>query len=518
MAETEAKRVLMRSAGLIGFLTLVSRISGMVRDVVSARMFGTGRIWDAFLYAFMIPNFLRRLVGEGALANAFIPIYTQVLKEQGQEEADKIGNIVSTILLFGLGILSVIFLLAAHFSLLYLNLPEKMCLVIKFLKVLFPYVIFLAQVALFMGILHSHKKFLFPALSPVILNLAWILTVMAVCPFVGKTLEAKANALAVGIFLSGFLQVLLHFFPLSRIRYRFRMSFRFFHPAVKRIFKLILPSVMTFAVMQISLLIDSTLAFWVGDGANSALWYGNRLMQFPLALFGIALGTALLPAFSEHAVDKNHGAIRETLSFSLRMIFAIVIPASVGLIFLRTPVIQVLFERGKFDAVSTLRTANVVFCYTLGLFAFAGQKIFSSAFYGVQDTRTPFKISCIAIGCNIVLNLILMWPLREAGLALSTSLSGILSFFLLATRFERHVPGVGYGEVFRTFAKILSVSLLMGALSLWLYHHLHFGFLPPELGRIISLSCAIVVGIAGYAGVGLMVGIREIRDIPRNFI
>jgi len=518
MTETGAKRVLMRSAGLIGFLTLVSRISGMVRDIVSARMFGTGRIWDAFLYAFMIPNFLRRLVGEGALANAFIPIYTQVLKEKGPEEADKIGNIISTILLFGLGILSVVFLIGAHFSLLYLGLPEKVCLVIQFLKILFPYVIFLAQVALFMGILHSHKKFLFPALSPVILNLFWILTVVLVCPFVGKTLEEKANVLAAGIFLSGFFQVLLHFFPLSKIRYRFRLSFQFFHPAVQRIFKLILPSVMTFAVMQISLLIDSTLAFWIGDGANSALWYGNRLMQFPLALFGIALGTALLPAFSEHAVDKNHEAIRETLSFSLRMIFAIVIPASVGLIFLRTPVVQILFERGKFDAVSTLRTANVVFAYTLGLFAFAGQKIFASAFYGVQDTRTPFRISCVSIGCNILLNLILMWPLREAGLALATSLSGILSFFLLASRFEKHVPGVGYREILKIFAKILFVSLAMGALAFWLYHHLHFSFLPPELSKIAALSCAIAVGIAGYAGIGLLVGIREIRDIPRNFI
>lgn len=518
MAETRTTKRLMRSAGLIGFLTLVSRVSGMVRDIVSARLFGTGRVWDAFLYAFMIPNFLRRLVGEGALANAFIPIYTQVLKEKGQKEADEIGNIVSTILLFGLGTLSVIFLIGAHFALEYLPMPEKVSLVVKFLKVLFPYVIFLAQVALFMGVLHSHKKFLFPALSPVVLNLCWILTVLLVCPFSGNTLEEKANALAIGVFLSGLFQVLLHFYPLSGIGYRLRLSFRFFAPVVQRIFKLILPSVMTFAVMQISLLIDSTLAFLVGDGANSALWYGNRLMQFPLALFGIALGTALLPAFSEHAADKDHEAIRDTLSFSLRTVFAIVVPASVGLIFLRTPVIQVLFERGNFNAVSTLRTANVVFCYTVGLFAFAGQKVLASAFYGVQDTRTPFRISCVSIGMNIVLNLILMWPMKEAGLALATSISGILSFFLLAFRFERHVARIGYGEIFRSLAKITAVSVLMSALALWLYHSIHLGFLAPELNRIAALSIAIVAGVAGYAMVGLLVGIKEIRDIPSNFI
>ncbi len=510
--QQKTRRSLLQSAGLIGFLTLMSRIMGLARDIVSAQVFGTSGAWDAFLYAFTIPNFLRRLVGEGALSSAFIPIYMEVLRDKGREEADKVGHIVSTLLSVFLGVLILAVFAAIQVLLKFVPLPEKIVLTLKLLRILFPYIFFLAHVALSMGILNCHKHFFTPALSPVVLNLLWITGVVFVCPWSG-TLEGKATLLSAMILVSGVIQLALQLFPLRHLGYRMRWSFQVFHPAVKKIFILIVPAIMGFAVTQISILIDMTLAFFLGDGANASLWYGNRLMQFPLGLFGIAMGTAILPEFSGHAADKNFDRLRETLSFSLRQTFLIVIPASCGLIFLKSPIVRVLFERGNFDAVSTLRTANTVMYYSIGLFAYSGQQTMTSAFYAIQDTKTPFKLSAISIVIDTILGLILMWPLKEGGLALSTAVGGIVNFGMQLVLLNKKIQGIYLKSILISFAKISGVSIVMGILTMLLYRHIHFTCFTPLFNGIAGLACAVGFGIGIYTAFLFFFKVHEIHEL-----
>jgi putative peptidoglycan lipid II flippase len=516
-ARARLRKSLIQSAGLIGFLTLLSRVAGMARDVVSAGVFGTSRVWDAFLVAFTIPNFLRRVVGEGALSNAFIPVYTEVLKQGGREEAEKLAGVVWTLLTCVLGAIVLIIVALIHAGLALFEFPEKVRLTLKLLSILFPYILFLAHVALSMGILNCHKHFFMPSFAPVLLNIFWITGVLFLCP-TAETLEGKAFLLAGTVLAAGLVQLLVQGFPLARLGLKLRVAFDFRHPALGKIHRLILPAVMAFAVTQISILIDMGLAFFLGDGANSSLWYGNRLMQFPLGLFGIAMGTALLPTFSDQAAAKDHGEIRETLAFSLKTIFLVVLPASCGLIFLAKPIVQVLFERGNFDAVSTYRTARVLMYYSIGLFAYSGQKVLTSAFYAVQDSRTPFIVSSVTVLVDVVLNLILMGPLREAGLALATSLAGILNFGLLLFLFEREVHSVPLSSLLVSFAKILLASLFTGFAALWIHAHLHFSFASSLANAGLALFLSILISTSLYAGLSLVFRFEESRGLLRLFL
>ncbi|MBI4549614.1 MAG: murein biosynthesis integral membrane protein MurJ [Candidatus Omnitrophica bacterium] len=515
-AKAKARKHLLKSAGLIGVLTLMSRVMGLVRDIVSAKMFGTSGPWDAFLYAFTVPNFLRRLVGEGALSSAFIPVYIEVLREKGREEADRVAHIVSTLLSLFLGALVLLVLGATALALRVGEFPEKIRLTLSLLQILFPYILFLAHVALSMGILNCHRHFFTPSLSPVILNVVWILGILWVCP-IGGDLEARAHLLALTVLFSGVIQLAVQFFPLRGLGYRMRLAYDFYHPALKKIYGLILPAIMGFAVTQVSILIDMTLAFFLGDGANSSLWYGNRLMQFPLGLFGIAMGTALLPSFSEQAAQRDYEDLKETLSFSLRTTFLIVIPASCGLIFLKTPIVRVLFERGNFDAVSTMRTANTVMFYSLGLFAYSGQKMMTSAFYAVQDTKTPFLISSACVLVDIVLNLILMWPLREGGLALATSVSAILNFGLQIFFLEKKVRGLDLGRLAISTLKITVASVLTGLAALWVYSHANFSLGSELADGIAGLSASIASALAIYAVLCALFRVEELGAVWKTF-
>lgn len=511
----EARRSLMQSAGLIGLLTLMSRVLGFARDVISAKIFGTSGAWDAFLLAFTLPNFLRRLVGEGALASAFVPVYSEVLKERGREEADRVANIVFTLLSCFLGVFLLLITALIQWILSTFELPGKIELTLKLLQILFPYILFLGHVALSMGTLYCHKHFFTPSLAPVLLNIFWIFGVLWVCPLAGS-LEGKAHLLAVTVLLSSVAQLGIQLFPLKKLGFRVRFIFEWFHPAIRKIYGLLLPSIMGFAVTQVSILIDMALAFLLGDGANASLWYGNRLMQFPLGLFGIAMGTALLPTFSEQAAEKNLGQVGETLSFSLRTTFFIVVPASVGLIFLRTPIVQVLFERGNFDALSTARTAATAAFYSIGLFGYSGQKMMTSVFYAIQDTKTPFLVSALAVAVDVVLNLVLMWPLREGGLALATAISGILNFLVLIFLFKKKVAELDLARIARSFTKIVLLSLAMGGMSYWIHQHVRFSFSSSMVNGIAGLTTAILVGIALYVLLSFIFRVEELGGILRT--
>ena len=414
------RKHLVKAAALVALMTLIGRILGLVRDIVSAKRFGTSWQWDAFLYAFMLPNLFRRIVGEGGLTSAFIPVYNDIAEKQGKTEAFRFANVtvsfLSVVLLafiLGIeGVLTVLLKIGFH--------SQTLMLTFELSRILFPYLWFLSMYALGMGVLNSHRHFLAPAMGPGILDLIWILGVLFVPAWAAGDFIGRIRWLSYALLLAGVLHVAVEIPPLLKIGFSFRWVWNASYEGLRKVWRLLLPVVLSFAIVQINITVDMTLGMLIGPGANSSLWYGNRLMQFPLGIFALAMGTALLPMLAQQVARNEKEAARKTLSFALRSIFFIIVPSSVGLIVLRQPIIQMLFQRGQFDAVSTTRCAGVLLGYTIGLFAFAGQKIMNSGFYAAHDSKTPMRTSIIALLSNIVLNLILMVPFKEAGLAFAT--------------------------------------------------------------------------------------------------
>jgi len=389
---------------------------------------------------------------------------------------------------------------------------------LRLLQILFPYIFFLSQVALLMGILNCHREFLTPSLAPVVLNVVWTFAIVAVCPFVGDSLEEKAYVLGWSILASGAFQLLIQLLALKKFRFGYRLIWNWAHPAIRKIWDLLVPAIFTFAITQISILFDMSLGFLIGEGANSSLWYGNRLMQFPLGIFGIAMGTALLPTFSHQAAERDLEEVKRTINFSLRAVFMIVVPASVGLMVLNGPIVQVLFERGHFNEISTARTAATLAYYSLGLFAYSGQKVMGSAFYAFHDTKTPFRIGATAVGLDMILNLILMWPLKEGGLALATAISGIVNFCLLIYLFQRKFQKIGVRSLGVSFVKIAVASFLMGIFAVWTYHHFSWGMLQSKLySDILRLTVAVLAGILSYAALAFFLSGDELKGTLRLF-
>ena len=494
-------------------MTLASRILGMIRDIVSAKSFGTGWQWDAFIYAFMVPNFLRRIVGEGALSSAFIPVYSEIHAREGTTGAFHFTNVIATLLASVLVAAVLVAELVLHLLLKIETLPPTLHLTLNLLQLFFPYLWFISLFSLGMGVLNCHKHFLAPALGSVILDLVWIAAVLWLTSFAGPNLSDQVRWLAMALLVSGAIQLAAELPPLYRAGFRLRWVWDLIHPGLKKTIDLLLPSIMAFAVVQINLLVDSTLAFFIGPGANSSLWYGNRLMQFPLGVFAIAMGTVLLPTIAHQTARKDLEAAKKSLSFALRSVFLIILPSTVGLIVLRIPIVQLLFERGEFDPVSTARTASVLMYYSFGLFAYSGQKIIAAGFYAVQDPRTPVKMGVIALVSNIILNLLLMGPMRESGLALATSLSGAIQFLLLIFLYDRRISNFPLGEIARSFGKIFLASLAMGFVCF-----LAFGGLQravPGRGTIelvVHVFGSISLSMLAFVGFCFLLRVSEMRE------
>ncbi len=507
------KNHLVKAAAVVGLMTLIGRILGLIRDIVSAKSFGTNWHYDAFLYAFMMPNLFRRIVGEGGLTSAFIPVYNEIHEKQGRSEAFRFANITISLLSVGLfafilaveGILNLLLSIGFHSQIVMLTLDLS--------RILFPYLWFLSLYALGMGILNSHRHFLAPSMGPALLDLVWIAAVLWVPAGMAHDYLGKITWLSYVILLGGLLHVLVELPPLRGIGFKFRWIWDIGYEGLKKTWKLLLPVVLSFAVVQINITVDMTLGMIIGPGANSSLWYGNRLMQFPLGIFALAMGTALLPLLAQQIARGEKESSRKTLSFALRSIFFIILPSSVGLIVLREPIIRMLFERGEFDAVSTARSAAVLLGYTIGLFAFAGQKIMNSGYYAAHDSKTPMRTSVISLLSNIVFSVVLMVPFKEAGLAIGTSISGIIQFIQLIHYYPKKVGEFPMREVGASFLRILAASILMGVVS---YYSLQ-GFrhwLPgvETKMQLIQVFGSMLVATVFYLGFCLACHVPEAKE------
>lgn len=512
MKQKNIKKNLIKNAGVVSLCTVLSRVTGLVRDMVSAHLFGLSRVWDAFVYAFMIPNLLRRIVGEGALSSAFIPVYTDILNNDGPEAARRAVHAVFSFLVTVLCLFLILTHILIRLLLFTFHFPEKIEMALGLLLILFPYIFFLSLFALCMGILHCHKRFFTSAVTPLFLNLFWIAAVVFLCPLAGDSLQNKITVLAWSVLAAGAAQFLVNFTAVKRCGISFRWKQIWGDHVLVRMLRLMAPAIVGFSITQVNIFVDLNLAMFLGDGANSALWYGNRLMQFPLGVFGIAMGTALLPTISKQASDNNIEGFKNTLSFSLRAVFLVVVPASAGLIVLREPIIRLLFERGQFLADSTVRTSSVLFCYCLGLFAYSGVKLVTSAFHSLQDTKTPVKVAGGCMVMNIVLNLILMQFFREAGLALATAVSSTMNFALLCLFLRKRIGSFSATHISLSFFKILIASILMVIVICFFQKTFTIDWIDNAvLAESVTLILSIVLGAVSYCVFALCLGVHEMR-------
>ena len=512
----ESHKNIAKAAGIISLATIFCRIAGLGREVVTANFFGTALVYDAFLIAFMIPNFFRGLFAEGALSTAFIPVFTGYVTTKEKKETERIASIGFTLSFVATSSLVILSILGIFIFSHFFHFSTKVTLILRLLKITLPYLILISLAAIAMGILNSYQHFATPAFAPIMLDLCWIGAIFLLCPLFGESIEKRIFGLAVGVLIGGLGQFLIQWPILKKRKLKLRFNLNFRHPAIKRMVILLAPSVIGVAVTPINILVDSLLAIRLGEGMVSSLWYANRLMQLPLGIFGVAMATATLPTLSAYFAQGELKKLKETLSFALRNVLFIIIPASVGLILLRRPIISLLFQRGLFNATSAENTAFALLFYAIGLFAYAASIIVVRGFYSIQDTKTPVKVGLLSILANIVLDLILMGPLRQGGIALSTSFVGMINLGILSFILGKRLKGLDGRKILSSTLQTLLISGLMGIL---VWSSLLFCQGTKILilrNRFALVFIPAIIGIGFYLLFSYLWGREEMRSYRRR--
>ena len=497
-------------------MTLLSRVFGLVRDVTLATVFGVSGGTDAFLVAFKIPNFMRRLFAEGAFSQAFVPVFSEYKEKHSREALHDLVNHVAGTLGSVLLAITAIGSLAAPL-LVYVFAPgfsgdaERFDLTADMLRITFPYLFFISLVAFCGGILNSYGRFAVPAFTPIILNLCLISAALWLAPMFDQPLMA----LAWGVAVSGLLQLLLQFpwllrlklFPVPRIRRG--------HAGVGKIMRLMLPAVIGSSVMQINLILDTILASFLLVGSVTWLYYSDRMLEFPLGVLGIAIATVILPALSQHHANESREHFNRTLDWALKLVMLIALPAGIGLMILAGPVLATLFQHGDFTAMDTHMASLSLMAYILGLPAFILIKVLAPGFYSRQDTKTPVRIAIIAMVCNMALNILFVvsmvmldYEAPHVGLALATTSSGYVNALLLYRGLRKagvYEPLPGWTAM---SIKTLIACIAMSAALLVLTPGLHIWSWLTVLERVIYLGGIIGLGAVVYFGMLWISGIR----------
>lgn len=494
-------KALVKSTRVIGEATLASRILGFIRDVLIAKFFGTGLSAQAFVVAFRIPNLLRNIIGEGSANSAAVPVLAG-LNEQGKK--DEFWQVASCLLGILLVLLAILTLLGELFTPWivralapgFVKDPQKLYLTIRLTRWMFPYLVLIGLSAYTMAVLNSLKSFALPALGPCMLNISLITSVLILAP----RLSQPVDSLAIGVLIGGLLQLAIQFPALFKRGLLKRRFCGFVHPKVKEMGRLLIPRTLGIAVYQFNIFIDTifaSLALIVGEGAVAALYYANRIVQFPLALFGIALSQAALPTMSGLALKEDLTQLKSTVSFALRSVLTMMVPATVGIMVLSRPLVKIIFERGSFAGFSTEITSFALFFYCLGLTGYAGIKILAGCFYSLKDTLTPSKIAALALLINIILNLMLMWPLKLAGLALATAISVTANFILLLFALRKRIGKFERFMLLPTLRKVCLAAAIMGAL-LWFLFYRGDLFLGRAIWPAAKLAISILAAVFVY--------------------
>jgi putative peptidoglycan lipid II flippase len=504
---------LLRASAAFGSMTLLSRIAGFVRDMLQARLFGASAAMDAFLIAYRIPNFLRRIFAEGSFAQAFVPVYSE-LKQKGDTAAlrDFLDHVAGALCAVVLLVTALGMLLAPWLAELFMAgapaVPGKGEQIAAMLRITFPYLFFISLTSLAGAVLNSHGRFALPALTPVLHNVAVIAAMLALAPL----FAVPPMALAWGVLAAGVLQFALLWPALGRFGLRPRLRLQRGHPGVRRVATLMLPTLFSSSVAQINLLVGTVFAAWLATGSQSWLYLAERLAEFPLGLFGVAIGTVILPHLARRHADTDAEGYSAALDWGLRTVLLVALPAGLGLGLLAEPITAAVFQYGRFTPYDTRMASWAVLAMSLGVPAFMLSKVLAPAFYARQDTRTPMRVAIVTVLANLLLTVALVTPLwlngiegGHAGIALATSLAGLLNATLLWRALRRaglHRPRPGWAGY---LLRLAFACAAMGAVLLWLRAAAGDWTALPPVPRIGWLVATIAAGAASY-GAALLLG------------
>lgn len=496
---------------IVSLCTLLSRILGMVRDMGMAAVFGNGPVMDAFTVAFRFPNLARRLFGEGALTTAFLPEYVRTEREDGSDSAQQLANCLLVVLsgVLAAGVLLVELILGALW--LWSAFSAETALLMQLTAILFPYLWLICLTAQLCAILHAHNRFLWPALIPVALNIVWI-AALAILSQTAWSPPAKAAGIATALVLAGGWQLGIALWAVKKLGFRWHPAWRAAWPRVRRLSATMVPVMLGLSITQINSILDGVIAwslavpsdvtstppaaFQLENGTASALYLGQRLYQFPLGIFGVALGTVLFPLFARAAADGDPTRLQQPLLRGLRLTIAVTVPASIGLYWLAMPITQLLFRHGNFDSRDAIQTATMIAAYAAGVWAYCGTLVLQRAFYAMNDRMTPLKIGLGVVALNVLLSFSLIAVLGGAGLAWATAISGAVQCLLTLRLLHHRIGGLLSKQLLSTLTRTLVASAAM-AIALYFVSN----WCPDGLGlrsRLLAVALPIAAGIAVF--------------------
>lgn len=509
----QEKKRIAKATGIMALATGLSRVAGLIRDMVVAAVFGAGFAADAFFVAFTIPNLLRRFFAEGSLTAAFVPTFAEVHHRDGAEAGREVLRICWTLLLVvmigvtALGIFAspwVVKLIGYGFT----EVPGKLELTDLLNRIMFPYIFFISLVALLAGVLNVQGHFLSPSLSPVLLNLAMIASALLLAPLFAKPVVA----LAVGVLAGGAIQLLMQIPVLYRYGYDLRPDFRFGHPAVRRVARLMIPGIIGVAIYQINVVVTRLFASLLQEGSVSWLYYGQRLFEFPQGIFVVSLAQAVLPSMSRQLAEHDQPGFRESLRFALALILLVTLPAAIGMVYCAEAVYSLFFLGGAFTANDVAQSATALAWYAPGLIFVGISRVVAPTFYALQDTRTPVMVSfwtlLVSVGCS----LLLMGPMQHAGLAVALTVSSVFNAAALLWLLNRRLGGIGlrpmFGLVVRLLPGLLAMSLVVITLLGFADWHSKGSFLL----RGALLFSAVACGAAAYLATCWLCRVHEVKQ------
>ncbi len=527
---------MLKSSGAMGAATLISRILGFLRETVYASFMGDTAVASAFKFAFMIPNLFRRLLGEGALSAAFIPIFKEKEKLEGEASMWKAANAVLSGLLAASVALTVVVVLGVSFLLSFttmiglesagLHLPfgrgivlqPETLLTLRLLRVMFPYTVMICATGVLFGMLNARGYFFIPASGAIVMNVIMIASVYLLAPRMGFSLRQQIFGLAIGALAAGLAQMAFQWFALRREGFVFRWVSPWRNPTVREVARKMVPGMMGVAAFQLNVLVTGAATFFVDKRIYASFDYAVRLMELPQGMFGASLATYLLPTLSGLAAEKKYPEFRSTLRQGLGYLAFMNLIASILLVVLAEPIVRLLFEHGKFNADSTQRSSQALMMLAPGLIAFSFVNVLARAFYALGDTMTPMKISVCALVCNLVLGLAMVWNLRQAGLGLANTMSATINAGLLLFALKKKLKTLDFSE----FRKMLPLLLTCGCLAVVLAYGGHFWWErtwghAKFLSRLGAVAFPALLSGAGYFFGALWLRIDAARDVAALF-
>jgi putative peptidoglycan lipid II flippase len=545
-----------KSAGIVSIAVMFSRVFGLIRETIFARFFGAGFLYDAFIVGFRIPNLLRDLFAEGALSAAFVKVFTDYQLKNSEKEAWRLASLVFNALAVVLSVIAIAGVLLSPLLVKIITYnylgdpnhyypPEKAALATTLMQIMFPFILLVALAALAMGVLNTKGRFGIPASASTAFNIASIIAGLALAYWLsGGSWERSSDKFAIpsdaaqwaivgmsmGTLLGGLAQLLIQVPSLFKVGFRFSLSLSFRDEGVRRVMRLMAPAIIGTSAVQVKVVVDTIVASGI-DGGASWLSYAFRLMQFPIGVFGVAIGTAAIPTLSRLASQGDFDKFRSTLSDAIKLVMLLAIPSACGLVVLGDPIVRLIYERGEFDAFDTNMVAWGLTAYSVGLAGYAAIKVLSPAFYALDDAKTPMYVSLASIAIHVVTSFGMMQLLStvgrsaerpngygHAGVALATSIVALSNFLALTFLMRRRISRINGRDILVSLAKIFVASAVMSAAAYAVYHFLHSSFDGRGFTmRLIETMVPIAIAGVVFVISAKLLRIDEIEKIYRAF-